>query len=235
MKTRIFLFLHTAALLLLIVSFVASLFQPQFNVSAAAALTVTPITWNIVGLDSNNVNVGPNHFPIGARVCNTGDTAATNVTATFVWDSANALINTRPGTLTTISVASLAAAVCTDFYFEVQVTRNAAAYDTTRNYHIAVTADGGLSVSTPTPRTLYVEHLVSQSRNAVTDVRVGTTLAALTLPASSIPAGGTMNLMVGSTYYIRMIGFTATQGYEQLESFINIPNTIFQVLSVNTT
>lgn len=235
MKNRTYLFLRTGTLLTLIIVFLTSLFRPQFAASAAAVLTVTPITWNVIGLDSNNVNVGPNHFPIGARVCNTGDTASTNVTANFVWDSANALINNRPGTLTTISVASLAPTACTDVYFEVQVTRNAAAYDTTRNYHISVTADGGLSASTPTPRALYVEHLVSQSRNAVTDVRVGTTLASLALPASSVPAGGTMNLMVGNTYYIRMIGFTATQGYEQLESFINIPNTIFQVLSVNTT
>ena len=60
-------------------------------------LTITPITWGVVGLDSNNVTVGPNLFPVGARVCNTGATAATNVASTFVWDSANALINLRTG------------------------------------------------------------------------------------------------------------------------------------------
>lgn len=52
-------------------------------VLAAASLTLSPITWNIIGLDSNNVNVGPNHFPVGARVCNTGDAPATNLTGTF--------------------------------------------------------------------------------------------------------------------------------------------------------
>jgi hypothetical protein len=80
-----------------------------------------------------------------------------------------------------------------------------------------------------------VEHLVSQSRNAVTDVRYGTTLADLSLASSSVAPGGTMTLLVGNTYYIRLIGYTATQGYEQLESFINIPNIIFQTLSVLTT
>jgi LPXTG-site transpeptidase (sortase) family protein len=230
-----FSFSRVSLFILSISGLIVSVFQPQVDVFAAAALTVVPLTWNVIGLDSNNVSVGPNHFPVGARVCNTGDSAATNVTATFVWDSSNTYVNNRPGTNTTLSVSSLAAKTCTDFYFEVQVTRNALAYDTTRRYHVAVTADGGLSSSTPTPRELYVEHLVSQNRNAVTDVRFGTTLAALDLPASSVPAGGTMNLMVGNTYYIRMIGFTATQGYEQLESFINIPNTIFQVLSVSTT
>jgi LPXTG-site transpeptidase (sortase) family protein len=210
-------------------------FQPQSAVYAAAVLTVEPITWNVIGLDSNNVNVGPNNFPIGVRVCNTGDTTATNVTAKFVWDSSNTYINNRPGTNTTLSVSSLAPGGCNvayhDFYFEVEVTRNSAAYDTTRDYHIEVTADGGLSVSTLMPRELYVEHLVSQNRNAVTDVQYGTSLASLT----SVAAGGTMTLAVGGTYYIRLVGYTATQGYEQLESFINIPNTIFQVNSVSTT
>ena len=225
---------YSAAILrmgLLIALLAGMILQPQFSVQAAAILTIEPLTWNVIGLDSNNVNVGPNHFPVGARVCNTGDTPATNVNAIFVWDSANALIDLRPGTLTSLSVASLANGGCMDFYFEVEVTRNASAYDTTRNYHIAVTADGGLSVSTPTPRVLYVEHLVSQNRNAVTDVQYGTSLATL----SSVASGGTMSLMVGNTYFIRLIGFTATQGYEQLESFINIPNTIFQINSVSTT
>ncbi len=196
---------------------------------AAASLSITPITWNIIGLDSNNVNVGPNHFPVGARVCNTGDAPATNVTSAFVWDSANPLINLRGGTLTNFNatpVPSLAPAACTDFYYEVEVTRNAAAYDTTRRYHITATADTLGTVSTPTPREVYVEHLVSQARNHVTDVK---------LNGVSVPNGGTMTLVVGQTYTIDLVGTTATNGYEQIESFINFPNTVFQVLSVSTT
>ncbi|HEV8579345.1 MAG TPA: DUF11 domain-containing protein [Thermoanaerobaculia bacterium] len=196
---------------------------------AAANLSITPITWNIIGLDSNNVNVGPNHFPVGARICNTGDAAATNVTSAFVWDSANPLINLRSGTLTDFNatpVPSLAPAACHDFYYEVEVTRNPAAYDTTRRYHITATADVIGTVSTPTPRELYVEHLVSQARNHVTDVK---------LNGTSVPNGGMMTLVVGQTYTIDLVGSTATNGYEQLESFINFPNTIFQVLSVSTT
>ncbi|MDK1080871.1 MAG: hypothetical protein QGD88_05265, partial [Anaerolineae bacterium] len=100
-------------------------FQPQFSTSATPILSITPITWNVIGLDSNNVNVWPNHFPVAARICNTGNTAANNVTANFVWDSLNSFIDTRPGTNTTLVVASLAASSCTDFYFEVEVERNA--------------------------------------------------------------------------------------------------------------
>src|SRR5436190_9304555 len=40
---------------------------------AAPSLTIAPITWGVIGLDSNDVTVGPNLFPVGARVCNTGD------------------------------------------------------------------------------------------------------------------------------------------------------------------
>ena len=48
--------------------------------SAAPTLTASLITWGVVGLDSNNVNAGPNQFAEGARVCNNGSPAATNVT-----------------------------------------------------------------------------------------------------------------------------------------------------------
>src|SRR5678816_3685692 len=43
-----------------------------------AVLTVTPITWNMMGLDSNDVTKGPNVFPVGVRIANTGDVTATN-------------------------------------------------------------------------------------------------------------------------------------------------------------
>ena len=149
-----------------------------------------------------------------------------NVTATFVWDSANANIYLRPGSLSTIDLASIAAGACTDAYFEVEVNPVAGAYDTTRRYHITATADGSISANSPTPRELYVEHLVSQNRNGITDIK---------LDGVSIPAGGSMTLMVGNTYQIELDGYTATQGYNQLESFINFSNTIFQILSVSTT
>jgi hypothetical protein len=231
MSARHVLFARVVLVLSLVAVLIVSLFQPQSNVSAAAILTIAPLTWNIIGLDSNNVNVGPNNFPVGARVCNTGDQAATNVSSRFVWDSTDLYIDLRLGSLAEFTVAngnavaSLAPNTCTDFYHEVTVTRNAAAYNHTRRYHITATADGLGTVSTPTPRELYVEHLISQNRNTVSDVRYGTTLASLT----SVANGGTMSLLVGNTYYIRLVGATATQGYEQIESFINFPNTVFPI------
>src|SRR5215217_2228975 len=68
------------------------------RLAPAAQLQVTPVTWNVVGLDSNNVNVGPNQFVTGVRVTNlSSNEAATNVTSTFAWDSSNANINLVSG------------------------------------------------------------------------------------------------------------------------------------------
>lgn len=209
------------------VAFVAALFcavlVSALPVKAATTLTVTPITWNVVGLDSNDPAAGPYRFPVGARVCSS--VATTNVAVNWVWDSANANLNLRPGSLNSITFPSIAAGACADAYFEVEVTRVLAAYGTTRRYHITATDTSG-TVSTPTPRELYVERLISQNRNGITDVK---------LNGVSIPAGGTMTLLVGNTYTIELDGFTATQGYNQLESFINLSNTVFQVLSVTST
>ncbi|HEX8099334.1 MAG TPA: sortase [Actinomycetota bacterium] len=191
------------------------------SASAAPVLTVQPITWNVIGLDSNDVNSGPNRFMVGARACNTGTDPATNVTATFVWDSTNAFINLVGGS--SVSTATLAPGACFDFYFNVVVTRTTSAYDTTRKYHIAVTADGLGTVTTPIGREIYVEKLVSQNRNSV---------QAITGPGGlGDPAPTTV--FVGQTYTYKLYSSTATGGYEQLENFINFTNTIFQVLSVS--
>ena len=192
-------------------------------VVAHAALSVTPLTWNVIGLDSNSPASGPQYFPVGARVCSSTNT--TNVGVSLAWDSANAYVNLRTGSQGTVTIPSIAANACADAYFEVQVTQVAAAYDTVRRYHITAT-DGTGSASTPTPRELYVEHLISQNRNAVTGVK---------LDGVAIAPGGAMNLVVGNTYAIELDGGTATQGYNQFEAFINFPNTIFQILSVSTT
>ena len=194
---------------------------------AAASLSVTPITWNILGLDSNSPATGPNRFPVAARVCNTGTASLSNVVATFNWDSANANINLRAGSLSTVTLGTIPVGSCTDAYFEAEVTPVAGAYNTTRRFRISASDSGsGASGSTPLGRELFVEHVISQNRNGIDDVK---------LNGTSIPSGGSMSLMVGNTYNIELDGHTATQGYNQLEGFINFPNTIFQVLSVNTT
>jgi hypothetical protein len=124
-----------------------------------AALTVTPLAWNVIGLDGNNPVTGPRNFPVGARVCTDADNAG--VSAQLVWDSANAYIRIRPGASDTLVFGAMLAGVCRDAYYEVAVNPIAAAFDTTRRYHVAATDTSGSYYSTP-PRELYVEHLISK-------------------------------------------------------------------------
>ncbi len=208
------------------VSFLALLAPVAAN--AAVTLTIAPVSWNVVGLDSNTPATGPSNFPVGARVCSS--VATTNVAVNHVWDTANAFVDLRAGSLTTITIPSIPAGQCKDAFFEVAVVKTAAAFDTTRRYHITATDLSG-TISTTTPREIYVEHLISQNRNSVSDVKFGATIPTLV----SVPAGGSMAMVVGNTYVIQLLGGTATQGYNQFEAFINFPNTIFQVLSVSTT
>lgn len=219
---------------LLIAIILFNLSSPLLPVQAAASISVSPITWNVVGLDSNNVNVGPNIFPVGARVCNTGDAVAYNIKSTFNWTSAATYIGLRSGSATSYTAdgVNLSPGSCYDFYYEVEITRNSAAYDTTRRYNISATANTAADNSgttlngvTPSNREIYVEHLISQNRNSISDVK---------LDGVSIPVGGTMTLVVGNTYNITLVGSTATQGYNQIEDYISIPNTIFRVNSVAT-
>jgi uncharacterized repeat protein (TIGR01451 family) len=183
--------------------------------TAYAGITVTPTTWNIIGLDSNDVNAGPDTFQVGARACNTGAAAVTNLSASFIWDSANPYIELSGNAAPTTK--SLAAGACVDFYFQIAVVRTPSAYDTARRYHITVSGDGIAAVSTPTPRELYVEHIISQGRNSVNSITGPTTV------------------YVGQTYTYTVTASTATQGYEQLEAFLNLSNVIFQVQSIATT
>lgn len=210
----------TKKFLIITIFFLLTSFFSVIN-SISYALTLTPNTWNIIGLDSNSPATGPNRFPVGAKVC--GGTPGANQVVTFNWDTGGTdngtYIYLRPGSANPITI-TFGADGCADAFFEVEVAKNSLAFDKTRRYYISAGSD-----TTPRPRELYVEHLVSQARNYITDVK---------LNGVSIPAGGSMNLMVGNTYTIQLYGGTATQGYNQFEMFINFSNTIFQILSVST-
>jgi uncharacterized repeat protein (TIGR01451 family) len=207
---------------------------------AAAQLTVTPITWDVVGLDHNRpLTSGPELFPSGARVCSA--TATTNVQVDFVWSDGNgsgwdfgpgdAYINSRPGSLTSLVFASIGAGECVDAYFELQVTRSASAFGQNREYAIVATDLNG-SVSTPTPRQIYVEQLVSQNRNTTTQIRYGQQEDQSDWVL--LGYGGSMNLAVGNRYFLELTTQTSTS-YEELQSFLTLSNTIFQVIGVSTT
>lgn len=199
----------------------------------SAALTVTPITWDVVGLDSNRpLTEGPELFPVAARVCSDVATADP-IEVDFVWDNADtAWINNRPGSLTSLVFDPLPAGGCVDAYFELQVTRGAGAFEQSRPYRIVATTDGGaVTAQTLTPRQIYVERLVSQNRNTTTQIRWGQLVDQSDWQI--LGGDGTLNLAVGETYFIELTTDTAT-AYEQIQSFLTLSNTIFQVLEVST-
>src|ERR1043165_3657376 len=81
------------------------------------ALSITPITWDIIGLDSNKpASEGPDAFLVGARVTNTSSVTVTNVTASFNFgtyggatpSNSSPYIHIATGASTTLLVASLA-------------------------------------------------------------------------------------------------------------------------------
>lgn len=183
--------------------------------AAATNLTIEPITWNVIGLDSNDVTSGPNQFLVGARICNGGDVEATGVTATFVWESDNALISLEGPDR--IELGPIASGACEDAYFLAVVARDRAAWLTTRRFRIDAAGDGLGTVSTPTPRELLVEKLISQNRN------------------NAISLEGPAEVFVGQTVVYDVVAKTATNGYQQLESFLPFPPGMLRILSVERT
>src|SRR5438132_12768093 len=118
---------------LLVRTFLFVIFVSVCAQSAYAGLTITPVTWNVIGIDSNNPAVGPDTYQIGARVCNTGGAAVSNLVGTFVWDSTNIFINLSGNNPVTFS--SLNAGTCTDLYYPVTIKRSNLAYNTTHGSH----------------------------------------------------------------------------------------------------
>lgn len=185
------------------------------NQAVPPALCIDPISWNVIGLDSNKAvpptSDGPDTFMVGARACNKGATTLSNVVATYnTVGIVNPYINLADNS--TINVAEIRPARCEDFYFNGQITRVNAAYFTTQGYTVTATSGAFLAI-TPANRELYIEKLNSQNRNTVGGLF------------------GPTSLQVGGIYTFNVLWSTAPGGYEQLEHFVNLTNTSFRLLS----
>lgn len=182
---------------------------------AAAQLKIDPITWDVIGLDTDDVTKGTNTYPVGVRVCNTGDATALILQVNFYWDDPNATYLTLSGSQTQ-TLASLAASACQDFYFTVVVNRTPLAFNTARAYHISASAQGIAEVSTPQSRQLWVERLTYQEQS---------TLSAIFGP-SDVALGTTY------TFYYLIENLSL---YQQLVHEIDFPLDIFHIDSISTT
>ena len=156
-------------------------------VTATAAVSIAPITWNVIGLDSNKPATAqpapqvfpPDRYPVGVEVCNSEGADLTDHKVSFVWDefpSPNYIhlwdstvnwndtdSNGDPITsndregLNELPVPTIADGACADLYFWVQIEQVNEAYDYTRDFHIALWDDATSPEDTATNGTLIGE------------------------------------------------------------------------------
>lgn len=178
---------------------------------AAAVLSLDPITWSAVGLDEADVNRGPNEYPVGVRVCNTGDAVTpSGLTATFAFTSPGAAISLASSSPTQ-TFPVLDAGRCQDIYYWVRVTRATASLDQTRSFNITVT-DGSSTVSVA--ETLVVQRLEAIDNN------------------STVVIDGPAAVTVGNAATYTVEASAGTTGYAELQHFLTLCADLFRIDSV---
>lgn len=186
------------------------------NVVSAADLNLTKGSWDTVGLDSNNVNVGPNEYNVQVHVTNNGSDPATNVQSTFTWASSNSNIELAPGETATKQLGTINPGQTVDVFYLIRVNRTSAAYDTLRNYTISVSSDN--APARIINGSLYVEKLISQSRNYVDSITVSN-------PSPSL----------GQTFAVTVNSRTASATYNVVNFPLQYDPTKVQPLSYTVT
>ncbi|WP_084149999.1 DUF11 domain-containing protein [Picosynechococcus sp. NKBG042902] len=168
-QTQRFLFNFFVTLILTIqLSGLHLLFHIQPAI-ASGPLSIEPLTWDIIGLDSNNPNDGPDKFLVGARVCNLSTTtAAQNLRIRFVREGAfNPLISVSttglykdqwlvpslpPSTTSTPPLnhhqQTSRPKNCFDAYYVLTLTRTSDIYNRVQRYRIEAFADNAATVDT---------------------------------------------------------------------------------------
>jgi len=224
----------------------------------AAGLYIEPLTWNFIGLDSNNVNVGPDTFLVGARVCNTSGSTLNNINVQFVRQGAtNPYIAVKAtGALPftdTITIASLPSgsaptvnhnnvpdtgsanvtpANCYNVYYDAVVTRTSAAYNTTQKFTIQATSTAGT-----------VDTNSALGNGSIPGYNYGSSIQQelyveklLSQARNSVGSfSGPTTVYVGDVIEYTLVTSTAPQGYEQLTVSSNFPNAVFEFLDIKTT
>lgn len=161
-------------------------------------LEITKGSWDTAGLDSNNVNVGPNQTIIQFRVKNPDPiNTAHDVTANFAWTSTNTYINLAPGETAVKNIGDILPGETKDVFYLVEITRNSGAYFTSRNYQVTIQGSD-TPLYTPTG-SIYVEKLLSQNRNDVTGIYI----------SPSMPH-------VGETFTVTVTSTTGSANYPEL-------------------
>ena len=180
---------------------------------ATLNINIANYTWNKIGLDSNNVNVGPNQFLVQSKFT-VSDTTAINVTTSAALESgASPYVHLVSNPIQ--NFGNLAPGTYNAFYV-VKIDRNALAYDTDKKITIKVDADNASQDSAE--RTLVVEKILSQNRNQITSYSVNPP-----------------NPTVGSTFTLTMHSETSAHCFTNLATYPTFNPNILQLLNVSTT
>lgn len=133
-------------------------------------LGLTKGSWDNIGLDSNDVTVGPDHFLVQIHVTNNAATTANNVVGTFAFTSVNANIILDPLESPVKNLGNIAPGQTKDLFYLVNVIRTSAAYNTARSYTVSVAGSNTGSPIDTISGNLVVQKLLSQNRNHVNSI-----------------------------------------------------------------
>lgn len=197
---------------------------PQPPAMAATTLTAEIVSWQVIGLDSNDINGSPEKFLVQVRITNTGSETATVVSATLTLGSSvdvgnQPIANPCGGTCialvspATDPVADIPAGQSADAFWTIRVVRTDEAYETLTP--IAVTAsaaNAGTVTATQVARqpapcgahdtpgsTLLVERLISQARNDV---------VSYSLTGGTQRPDGSWEVVLGSQFTVTVLAET---------------------------
>jgi len=205
---------------LLVVLITGSLvWQPVSIGRAAPILSIEPLTWNIFGLDDEDMNLGPNTYPIGARVCNSGDEAAQNVEFSLVWEEEN--LNISEIGPASFNLTQLDATQCRDFYFQVMVNRTLASYNTSREFHFRLVSSNHSTIETEAPTEIYVQPYLNEENQPNDNM-------------SSFIIAGPSTIELGQTVEFTGTSAVASPGMQQLMHLIELPTDLFRIVTVET-
>ena len=173
---------------------------------------------DIIGLDNNDVTVGPNRYLIQVHV-NNGLTPATNVSAKLTFGAGSGLIHLALGQSDTVNLGDMAPNTSKDVFFLVEVDRNSAAYYKTRNYTVTL-YENGIPTGNTINGLLEVQPILSQNRNNIGSISVsnpspslGDTFAVTVVSSTSSPNLNMVNLPISyDPSKVQPISYTVTYG-----------------------
>lgn len=205
---------------------------PALPAYAQTTLSAEIVSWQVIGLDSNDpVGGTPEFFLVQAKITNTGGEPATNAAATLSLGALSPNPCAPADCISLVSPASdslgtIAPGATVDAFWTVRVAKTAAAIGTSTPVTITASATNAPTVTAtqadriPAPcgipdtpgGTLFVQRLISQARNDVLSYSVS---SGVQLP------DGSWEVTQGTTFTVNVVADTAT-AYDE----ISVPATV---------